>query len=491
MGNDLLVAALEYAYYGWSVAPAWTVRDGVCGCGNVTCGSPGKHPRIGWKRYQQQVPTEQEIREWWRLSPESNVLVITGRVSGIVVVDIDPRKGGDDAAHALRALGHLPDTRTALTGGGGEHLYYKHPGHDIPNAAGLAPGIDFRGDGGYVVAPPSVHASGRLYMWDVGSPTEIHALPKEIAELVASRHRVGVDGAQRAAFDAESMLTEPIREGERNDRLARIAGYYVSQQMPLDAVVFTLLGVNASLCAPPLGSDEVRKIADSIWRAEQRNRQAAIEVSHRLNGGSDASAPIPPTDRLLMAQKLWGELQVDNVSDWYIVRGDSTEYVLVANDDEVRLGDDLLNYAQVRRALLNNIAVTLKPVDVKATWPRYALLLRQVAREEYAEPVIADHRVRDWVNAMTDAKGVQVDPESRERAGYLRTRAIVVEGKIHVKPSVLHRYLDMDVGEKMTLSQLRRTLKRAGWEEDHVRIRRDDGAESTSRTWSQVWWNEG
>jgi len=96
---------------------------------------------------------------------------VTGEASGLVIVDVDPRNGGDEGIEDLQArYGQLPETPTVLTGGGGTHTYLAHPrDRAIPNRRNLGgfPGVDIKADGGYVVAPPSRHASGRVYAWNV------------------------------------------------------------------------------------------------------------------------------------------------------------------------------------------------------------------------------------------------------------------------------------------------------------------------------------
>ena len=113
------------------------------------------------------------LRAWWRRWPRANVGIVTGHPSGVAVVDVDPFAGGRWSIEAVRAAGHdLPPTLLAFTGGGGFHLFYSVPAgvrvgntvSHLPNF-GSAPGMDLRGDGGYVVAAPSVHVSGRRYRW--------------------------------------------------------------------------------------------------------------------------------------------------------------------------------------------------------------------------------------------------------------------------------------------------------------------------------------
>ena len=114
-------------------------------------------------------PTEHDVVEWFRRWPDANVGIVTGEISNLIVLDIDPKHGGDATLDRLeRGFRPLSSTVEAVTGGGGRHLYFAHPGGLTRNRAGLAQGIDLRGDGGYVVAPPSIPPSGRPYEWVPG-----------------------------------------------------------------------------------------------------------------------------------------------------------------------------------------------------------------------------------------------------------------------------------------------------------------------------------
>jgi hypothetical protein len=99
--------------------------------------------------------------------PDANVAIATGMESGIFVLDIDPRHGGDKSLEMLEnQYGSLPATLKSKTGNGGWHLFFRHPGTPIPNLISkIGSGLDIRGDGGYVVAPPSLHQSGAYYQW--------------------------------------------------------------------------------------------------------------------------------------------------------------------------------------------------------------------------------------------------------------------------------------------------------------------------------------
>ncbi|MGZ8733984.1 MAG: bifunctional DNA primase/polymerase, partial [Acidimicrobiia bacterium] len=134
-----------------------TDTHGRCGCGRPDCPSAGKHPRVRWERYQVVRAAESTVRRWWQRWPDANVGVVTGSVSGLVVVDVDPRHGGDATLADLEAReGRLPPTVEAFSGGGGLHLYLCHPGSAVPSGQ-LGPGLDVKADSGLVVAPPSRH----------------------------------------------------------------------------------------------------------------------------------------------------------------------------------------------------------------------------------------------------------------------------------------------------------------------------------------------
>jgi len=168
-------AALEYLARGWSVIPA---RE------------KAKRPAIAWKAYQERRASERTVRRWFAETPQFNVSIVTGAISGLVVVDVDPRHGGAKSLSALeREHGRLPGTIEAISGGGGRHLYFAHPGVLLHNRTNVRPGIDLRGDGGCIVAPPSVHPSGTQYRWKRGrapGQIELAPLPDWLIEILSN-----------------------------------------------------------------------------------------------------------------------------------------------------------------------------------------------------------------------------------------------------------------------------------------------------------------
>ncbi len=170
-GLTLKRDALEYARScGWPVFPVHSVRDGMCTCGSSDCTSQGKHPRTG-HGFKDATRDPAVITEWWDRLPDSNIGIPTGSVSGLVVLDIDPRNGGDDSLWDLEEqYSRLPATAEVITGGGGRHIYFAYPdGIRQIKSKTIASGVEIKADGSYVVAPHSLHISGRRYEWEISS----------------------------------------------------------------------------------------------------------------------------------------------------------------------------------------------------------------------------------------------------------------------------------------------------------------------------------
>ena len=198
MINDKLGAALHYASNGLLVFPVHSVENGKCSCyQGVNCKRKGKHPRtsLGLKSASKDADT---ISKWWSVWPDSNIAVVTGKESGILVIDIDVSEGFKTANDVLEynAL-ELPETLVSETGGGGVHYIYKYPQEGkYKTGTEIFKNIDSRADGGYIIVPPSVHASGKEYFFDTASGefdiNEISEAPKVFTD------KISVDDTERA-----------------------------------------------------------------------------------------------------------------------------------------------------------------------------------------------------------------------------------------------------------------------------------------------------
>ena len=256
--SEVHQAALDCLERGWSVIP---VRP------------RSKTPLVRWEEFQSRHATAAEVAEWFHTWPQANFGIVTGRISGLAVFDIDPRHGGEESLHELeQSHGRLAPTVEAITGGGGRHLYFALPPVTLPNRVGLAPGIDVRADGGMVVAPPSSHPSGALYQWRPGgSPAEIPIaiLPSWLLNL-ALRRQVGRGYPSTYWRD---LLKAGVEEGARNNTIASLTGHLLWHGMDPDVATELLLCWNRVRCRPPLDDTEVVQVMSSIVRLHSSRHQ--------------------------------------------------------------------------------------------------------------------------------------------------------------------------------------------------------------------------
>ncbi len=181
--NPLLHAALDYAARGIPVLPVHspTIRPGrevACSCGDAGCGSVGKHP-ITTHGLNDATTNREQVEWWWRRFPQANVGLATGH--RFDVLDVDGHAGERAIARLSAKHPFGPPGPVVRTGRGGWHLYLAPTGLGNPKPRGLEQ-VDWRGLGGYVLAPPSRHASGRRYRWVRDLDTPIPEVPAALRE---------------------------------------------------------------------------------------------------------------------------------------------------------------------------------------------------------------------------------------------------------------------------------------------------------------------
>lgn len=212
----------------------------------------------------------QHIHQWWTMWPNANIGMPTGAISGIWVLDIDGEDGERSLSELERINGKLPQSVEVITGGGGRHIYFTMPAMGaIPcSASKIAKGLDIRGDGGYVVAPPSVHPSGKCYTWSVDAADSIAYAPEWLLRLVqADAFKQG----NKSPVDWVSIL-QGVTEGSRNDCLARFAGKLLGHRLDPEISLYLLAAWNDARCHPPLPHDELYRTFVSIAQMEAKKR---------------------------------------------------------------------------------------------------------------------------------------------------------------------------------------------------------------------------
>jgi putative DNA primase/helicase len=273
-------AALDYASRGWRVVPLQ---------------SREKKPTISdWVNAASADPTV--IRGWFSEASDLNVGILTGQSVGLLVVDIDPRNGGDESLKRLMAdIGDFPPTVTCLTGGEGLHFYFLPPPGEAKLRPNLDdyPGIDFKSSG-QVVAPPSVHPNGRPYAWKAGcSPVEISLAPLP----VALHSLLSAKSASPAARRSTPSIDGEITEGGRNDALFKRACSLRAKDLSPSEIRGAVQVLNAEWCSPPLEAAEVASLVDSALNYNSTSRYALTDLGNArrlvddLNGAARYVAP--------------------------------------------------------------------------------------------------------------------------------------------------------------------------------------------------------
>lgn len=271
--TDMLREALGYAAMGWRVLPLHTpTKDGGCSCRKDSCVAIGKHPRTMNGLTEATVDPEQ-IKKWWKLWPLANIGVVTGEASGIVVIDVDNL----DLAQPILDAHPQIVTTSQVTGSGGRHYIFKHPGIKTKTCAKPLPGMDSRGDGGYIVVPPSLHKTGNRYVWEIG-PDEMDPVPVPEWWMEA----LWTGGTHSPSIRTGDTGGRSIAEGGRNEALTSFAGTLRRTGAGYETILAALLARNAESCIPPLDAEEVTTIAQSISGYEIQS-QEDIELE-RIGG---------------------------------------------------------------------------------------------------------------------------------------------------------------------------------------------------------------
>lgn len=271
--------ALSYLKRGWSVIPVNLVLD--------NSGKVQKKPMIAWREYQERLPTDEELHQWFDDGRVNAIGVVTGKISHIVVVDIDQSE----------ILFTSPLMSKTISGG--THAFFRWT-EELRNDAGIADKpVDFRGDGGFAVLPPSsLGSQGYSWIKEVDNMF-LEPIPQELKQQLKIRKGI-IKKQEQAVQDGLPIANE----GNRNQTAARVAGILcqgISQKL-LPLIGFkTLQEWNQTHCNPPLFEAELQRTWNSIYRAELRNHPANEDNFIQILSGDEVFSEY---DKL---QKLYGE----------------------------------------------------------------------------------------------------------------------------------------------------------------------------------------
>ena len=306
--NPLFQAALEIARL-FPVFPVHTQFDGSCSCGKPDCEHIAKHPLTahGHKDATQDIA---KLKQWWTEAPPANIGVATG--NGLLVLDADIDGDGEASLSALEAEhGELPKgTPTVRTGSGGRQIYlaYDPARATLKSRNRWRSGLDIRADGGYVIAPPSLHKSGKRYQYLVPFITPIALAPEWLVKLLQTpeafadsqirtaptndKQKTGI----RLVVQADSDLrSHPgVSEGERNATLCHLIGVHLDRGDAHDDIE-AWARAWAKRCSPAYSEDNAAKTLDALWRKHHRNGSAqAASVKVCVSQPDENLPPLPP-----------------------------------------------------------------------------------------------------------------------------------------------------------------------------------------------------
>ncbi len=284
--------ALEYLTKGLSVIPLQP---------------KGKKALIGWTEFQNRKATEKEVDAWFSQWPEANIGIVTGKVSGIIVIDVD-----SEEAMKLVKNKNMPETPMVKTSKG-YHFYckYKEGVRNFQTRADL-PGIDLRAEGGYVVAPPSIHESGHIYSWEEGKEFSRSVLI-DLPEWVIAKNE-----SERTPL---AELYQGVSEPGRNNALARLVGSWANDGLGYDECLKNAFMVNPQN-QPPMSNNEVMVVVKSIFEKHNREKETTHAKSPQFD--SDANNMCMATEKKYFTINQLKNSKANNV-DWiwegYLAKG--------------------------------------------------------------------------------------------------------------------------------------------------------------------------
>jgi hypothetical protein len=235
---------------------------------------PGdKKPMISWQKYQKERATREQVIAWWTATPDANVGVVTGAISDLGVIDIDSDEGRKNIEPYINDSFLSP---TANTPRGGLHHYCRHR-DGMTNKAGAIPGTDFRGEGGYVVAPPSVNGNGKGYEWNpdlkIGD-VEIPQLPDPYFNALKNTsfrggYRGGDERGEKSASKQFLQFQQFLQRGTRDNDIFHVLNCLAKGGLEKE-LAYNIAERIAKSCDPPFPLNDARVKVDSAY--ERRGR---------------------------------------------------------------------------------------------------------------------------------------------------------------------------------------------------------------------------
>ena len=258
-GPTIAERAIQYAKEGLTIFPVFEMVNGRCSCGDEDCRSPGKHPRTS-RGHNDATNDPGQVKSWWEAWPTANIGYRPKENEIVLDIEKEGIKNGL-LRDLIKRFGAPPVTKTSNTGGGGQHHFYKLPegAPEIRNRAKVFDGMDIRTVKGYVILPPSNHASGGIYIWEARAGPTVKELPMEWCNGIAAGQTTTPQTKARAPRNKYT-------DGHRNSSMFNMACAARGKGKEEDEILKELKRENKRLCDPQLADSELKKIAESVTR---------------------------------------------------------------------------------------------------------------------------------------------------------------------------------------------------------------------------------
>jgi len=449
----LVNAALTFAEYGLSVFPAKPKE---------------KRPLLpSWAEYQNRCANEEELVGWWEDTPDANIAVICGKVSGgLVIIDVD----GPENKWPFGK--ELPVCPISLTGGGGKQYWFKEPKGAVIqcSTSKLAPKVDVKAEGGYVIAPPSIHPSGTPYAWASEdfelncAVSELPELPDWIFKALTAKPRVH----EEQSTEGFAPLLKGVGKGERNATAAKLAGHLLAANHNR-AEVEQILSLWNEKNDPPLPDRELMQVITSIAR-----RQLLKEGNHPAPG--ELVQDISDEDRIGILKEISDQIKV-RIEDVVRIGGDSPYYEFIINGKKARvLAADLATPRIFSQAVIE-AAEKVPRLPTKTSknvkpWYRIADMLMAIAKhKEPSEEATLSGQIKMWTISF-----LRIYPPRKDREISAPTESYEsAKGETFIDREVFQRHVNTRYGEHVSSRKFTQHLTSEGFVRHRLWAMMDSG----------------
>lgn len=441
---------------------AWWQYYHDIGFSTIPLRAKDKKPFMAWLKYQETRATPEEINLWTKKYKNNNVAILTGMISGIIVLDID----GEEGWQYLKEHGYsLPVTPRAQSSPGKAHIYFQHPGGSVRTKVNTTLKIDVKGDGGYVVAPPSIHPSGSQYIWIEGfSPKDVPLAPapqwlldfiktNAASPALSSPVEIGgsiptlTSGAREAVLESKpgvsgiTLETAPknagpdleetdweanclggVGDGERNVTCVKLAGKWIGMNIAPKAVYQMLLNWN-QMNRPPMPDAEVKQVLESVLRRETRkklkDKDLPPSLPNRKNDPDDIRNEQERNEDLLSGISTRYGITFKEIEE---ISGDSPKYIFRMNCEEkgdveawLTIGE-IMNQQTFRTKIAGATKIIVPAIKSKnGEWDRFAQRIIQcaVCRQAGAGATVTGELLAGLEDYLKATKFVNIDTDEK------------------------------------------------------------------------------